>query len=742
MNTGWRRLSIVHWSIWVKLLVGFSVALLILLIPAFAFMRSGVYEIGVENARSFVTRVGTQQQQAISSAINSARQGLQTFATRPENERLLIGLLIGGVRSQINLNLPAVDADDAINTFRSNLINLTASPYQSVRLLDRNGRVLVQASATSTTITRLDESNSPAYRAATSALLQGQSQALTVTERGEAVIEIAQAIRWRDGAAIGFLIAELNNSRVAINNLSLSEGDSSYDAFSFLTTAQGALITPANLLTRVLESDDSVAVERAVNGQSGTDVYATTNRREEFVGYYAPIGSTPLVLVTQTPLASAAAVTQSFFGVRGFVVALGVVALIAVLVLFFNQLITPPINRLRRATVALRDGDFNAPVPDAERGDEIGALAVSFVNMRDQVRGLVEDLESRVASRTRDITATQEISRFAATQRDLQLLMDRVVELIVDQFPNIYHAQIFLLDSERQFAVLRASTGEPGRELLARGHRLAVGSVSVIGQVTQLGRLVVARDTAASQVHRRNEFLPDTRAELAIPLRVGETVIGALDVQSRLRDAFVDDQVTVLQTMADQIAVAIQNARLYEESLQRVAEIEAVNRQATLRAWQDYMREQRVSELMREAGMETQNDLSDLRRAAQMTGEPAVGALTPRNTVPLAVPIKLRGQTLGAVEWEIPVANFGEDRLELARELANRLALSLDNARLFQESQRATERERLVNSIAAKLTAQTTINDILQTAVREVGQALRAPQVSIRLHSNGTADEH
>jgi GAF domain-containing protein len=105
------------------------------------------------------------------------------------------------------------------------------------------------------------------------------------------------------------------------------------------------------------------------------------------------------------------------------------------------------------------------------------------------------------------------------------------------------------------------------------------------------------------------------------------------------------------------------------------------------------------------------------------------------------VPIQLRGQVVGSVEWELPLAGFGEEQVELARELASRLAYSLDNARLFQESQRAAERERLVNSIAAKLTAQTSIDAILQTAVREVGQALRAPQVSIRLGAepNGSA---
>ena len=162
-------------------------------------------------------------------------------------------------------------------------------------------------------------------------------------------------------------------------------------------------------------------------------------------------------------------------------------------------------------------------VPDAKRGDEIGLLATSFVNMRDQVHTLIDDLENRVAARTRDISATQDISRFAATQRDLQTLMDRVVDLIVERFENIYHAQIFLVDEDKRDAVLRASTGDIGKQLLSRGHRLGIGSLSVIGQVTQQGRLIVARDAAVSQIHRRNEFLPDTRAELAIPLRVGET---------------------------------------------------------------------------------------------------------------------------------------------------------------------------------------------------------------------------
>ena len=308
--------------------------------------------------------------------------------------------------------------------------------------------------------------------------------------------------------------------------------------------------------------------------------------------------------MTQAPAQTVYANTLTFFQVRTFVVIIGVLALMAILVVGFNQLITPSLNRLRHAAQAISNGDFDVPVPDATRGDEIGLLAAAFLNMRDQVRVLIGDLEDRIATRTRDIGATQDISRYAATQRDVQILMNRVVDLIVERFPNIYHAQIFLIDDAGANAVLRASTGEAGQQLLSRGHRLGVGSLSVIGQVVQQGRLIVARDTVASQVHRRNEFLQETRAELAVPLRIGDLVIGALDVQSRVRDAFDEDLVAVLQTMADQIAVAIQNARLYEESLRRVREIEENNRSATRRAWQEFMRDQHADGDRQDGGLQ------------------------------------------------------------------------------------------------------------------------------------------
>jgi GAF domain-containing protein/HAMP domain-containing protein len=503
-------------------------------------------------------------------------------------------------------------------------------------------------------------------------------------------------------------------------------------------------------------SQKGTGAARALDGQIDTDTYALPGSGEEVVGYYAPINDTPLALVAEAPSTYLVGTQQTLFDARFLIIVLATPALVLVLTLLLVQLISTPIERLRNALQGVIEGDYNRPVRDTRRADEIGRLANTVVSMREQVQSQVDEREVRIAERGRDMAATQAIGHAAVSQTDVQTLLDTFVNLIVERFPLIYHAQVFIIDPDRRYAVLQSSTNEPGRLLLARGHRLAVGSISVVGQATEQDRSVVTLDTAASPVHRRNELLPDTVAELAIPLHVGSRVIGALDVQSRQRDAFDVDLISVLETVADQISVAYQSAQLYQESLQRAEEVEQNNRLTTLRVWQEYMREQRTQVLAGSAGSPVVAAHDTLRDRAMATGEVAVGEPTERNTVPLAVPVVLRGQPLGVVEWEIPVRDLDQNRIQLAEDLAARLAVSLDNARLFEDSARTAERERLVNNIAAKLAAQTDIDNILQTAVREIGLALRAPQVSVKLgtnsapatngngngHSNGNGNGH
>lgn len=733
-----RTFNALSWPLWIKLSAGFALAILIPALLIVFVAQSGYNDLNTDNVRRYVSENGAHQQQAISAALAQAAAELQALTGNASATRQMVLTL--------QPDASAAQSRVVAALFRDNLFG--SGLYTLVRLLNTDGVIVAQSNAIDALPSGVSNAESLTFIQARETFGEGADAMVAVLPSG--IVEIARAV-FQDGEVAGYLIGTLDTERALLSYLTLN--GNTYNAYSYLVSGGQDPVLFVRRDDREaanISLAGSPAVARAFNGVAQTDTYRLGAERDQTViGFYAPIANPIRPDVPLFALVTEAGASLTFGqslvylgGARAFVLIIGAGSVLALLVLLFNQLITQPVNQLREAMQAISQGDFEAPVDMPKRRDEIGQLTGTFVDMREHVHALLRDLETRIAERIRDINATHQVSRFAVTQRDLQTLMDEAVNLIIQHFPNIYHAQIFLLNDDRDYAVLRASTGEVGQVLLKRGHRLAVGSISVIGQVTKQGDVVVARDTATSQVHRRNEFLPDTRAELAIPLRVGEMVIGALDVQSKQRNAFNQDEILVLQTMADQLAVAIENARLYQESLRRMADIERANREATLATWREYIYTRRQRALASEAGVPTGSDLSDLRQRAIREGRVVVGEATGHGTVPVAVPIKLSGQTLGAVEWELPVEHLDNSKLQLAQELANRLAISLDNARLFEDSQRAAERERIVNTIAAKLTPQTEIAEILQTAVREVGQALRAPQVNIRLHqANGKNEQ-
>jgi GAF domain-containing protein len=303
---------------------------------------------------------------------------------------------------------------------------------------------------------------------------------------------------------------------------------------------------------------------------------------------------------------------------------------------------------------------------------------------------------------------------------------------------------VFLIDETGQDAVLVASTGEPGRQLLARGHRLGVGSLSVIGRVTQAGQTVIARDTSTSPVHKKNEFLPNTRAEMALPLIRGTQVLGALDVQSTEPDAFTPEDQRTFETLAAQLAVAIDNARLFTETQRRTAEVENLNRLLMRTTWQTSLAAGRRREtLVAAAGPQATDapeEWSPWELEAIETGQLVVSPPQPDGSVTLALPIILRGERLGAVEWTLPAGGDSESTRQTAQELVARLGITLENVRLLEQTEQQAQRERLVNRISGRLMTQTSVNQILETAVRELAQVLGTSQVSIQLkRPNGAA---
>ncbi len=351
-------------------------------------------------------------------------------------------------------------------------------------------------------------------------------------------------------------------------------------------------------------------------------------------------------------------------------------------------------------------------------------------------------------------TITSQVSQRISRRMALNEVLNSAVEQVRDSYPTIYHVQIFLLDESGKNARLAASTGEVGRLLMERQHGLLVGSQSVIGQVTALNRPVIAYSEAMAKegqtIHRRNELLPETAEEAAFPLRIGDTVIGALDLQSKATSAFEEEDLPIFQSLADHIAIAIDNARLFEETekqlrenqelvertRQTALEIERLNHQLTGRFWEDYLTRRgdspSVSINFDDRSARGQADwTSTLKEAVDnnhVVQEKQSGSQV------IAVPLRVRGQVIGAMEFELD--NSGQlapEDLNLIEEVGEQLGMAAETNRLFESTQRVAQREALVNEIATQLQASNNVETTLNMAARTLKETLKANRVSIRL---------
>jgi HAMP domain-containing protein len=236
---------------------------------------------------------------------------------------------------------------------------------------------------------------------------------------------------------------------------------------------------------------------------------------------------------------------------------------VIVVIVATNRLLRP-LGPLSEFAERISRGDWEFRVPGESR-DELGLLGQAFNRMADDLSGMYRSLEARVEERTRQVRTASEVARAVISTPNLEDLMRRAVELIRERF-GFYHAAIFLLDDPGENAVLRAATGEVGAAMIARGHKLGVGSMSIIGWVTSRNEPRVASDVSRDPIHFKSELLPGTRSEAAVPLQVAGRVLGVLDVQSLEPNAFSPEDIDLLQTLADQLSAAIQNARLAQTS--------------------------------------------------------------------------------------------------------------------------------------------------------------------------------
>lgn len=268
-------------------------------------------------------------------------------------------------------------------------------------------------------------------------------------------------------------------------------------------------------------------------------------------------------IVAELPQADIFSEINSLAPFTAGLVAISMVVTVAVVAFVATRLLRP-LGTLTELAERLSRGDWTFRVPE-DREDEIGALAFSLNRMADDLSDVYRSLEERVDERTRQVRTAAEVARAVISTASLDDLLRRAVELIRTQFGYDF-VSIYLLEQEGDFAVLSEATGETGLALKAEGYLVPVGSQSVIGWVTGNNQPRVVSEVQPEDTTRRRDLMADTRSELALPLQTSGRVLGAMDVQSRRQDAFRQQDVEALQTLADQLSAAILNARLAQIS--------------------------------------------------------------------------------------------------------------------------------------------------------------------------------
>ena len=411
--------------------------------------------------------------------------------------------------------------------------------------------------------------------------------------------------------------------------------------------------------------------------------------------------------------------------------------------------ITVGVEQLSRSAQRLAEGHFEERVPVVGK-DELGRLGHSFNRMAEELERLYSGLEQQVAARTADLerrstqleTAAQ-VAREAAAIQDVGRLLDTTVHHISERF-GFYHAGLFLVDEAGESAVLQVASSEGGRQMLARGHKLKVGEEGIVGYVAATGDARIALDVEADAVFLNNPDLPGTRSEVALPLKVRGQVIGVLDIQSTQESAFSEENVAIFQTMADQVALAIANARLLEESQSALRELETLYGRRVREIWQERAARQPAAYRYTGVGVEAVAPSFALEsggpapeRGPTVGQERGQAGSGPGGNVAarLIAPIRLREQTIGSIvlQRDSDQNPWSAEEVSLVEELSTQIALALENAHLLEETQRRAEQEQMLGQMTARFTRSLDMDTLLQTAVRELGQLLQIDEVSVHI---------
>jgi GAF domain-containing protein len=402
----------------------------------------------------------------------------------------------------------------------------------------------------------------------------------------------------------------------------------------------------------------------------------------------------------------------------GYILTIG--ALFVVIMIFRSNLEKSRLEDLRAANRELTDIRANLEKHVQERTSELTATTA----------------ESR--KQAAQLIAISEVSRAISQLHSLDDLLPEVVETIHQRF-GFYHVGIFLLDDLRKNAILRATNSPGGKLLLQRVFRVEVNEETTIGYVALRGESRISQEPWTDFVQKENPELPETRSEMALPLLAGQMVIGVLDIQSESPSAFRPQDLRIMSTLADQVAIAIENVRLYAETRQALSDSQMTYERSVKEEWARLAQESAIVGYQYTSG-------GTLPLHEALTTPETLGALQTGDMIEsdselpmLAVPVKLRKETIGVLNIRAsnPERKWSENEMALVEAAAERVALALENARLLNDASHRAQQERAISDISNKISASSQLDTILRTAIEELGRIYDDTEIVIQIGGKG-----
>jgi GAF domain-containing protein len=385
----------------------------------------------------------------------------------------------------------------------------------------------------------------------------------------------------------------------------------------------------------------------------------------------------------------------------------------------------------RRILLGLPD-----PVPPAENADEIITLHNGIVNLAMQNRQLHEQNEQQehahledVAVRSLKVEAVVQLANELENSTELPTLLARAADLISDRF-EAYHAGIYLLDEAGEYAILAAASSPGGKRLVEREYKLKLGGEGIVSWVASNHEMYTSEDTFQDPIYQPDPELPHSLSALGLPLQSQGELIGVLDIQALEARAFSPDDCKLLQIMAGQLTLALKNAQLQKARLHALDEVAHLYQENVQSSWKERRGHRPMGYVYNQLGVEPALSSDDKPLLAA-----EAGIVREAGVEKLIVPVKLRGQLLGKIvlSREATQGSWLQEELLFLQEVAEQVAPALENARLLEEMNRKAVNEQLVSQISARALSTLSLETLMRTAVQEIGAALDADKVQIRL---------